>query len=270
MRKTRPELPSDRVFYCLNQCAPGGIRTPNLLIRSQMLYPLSYGRASTRSQPDDYIRAEAGVRTALERTASGPGCPPGSRTRCVGKRSARAGRLGVGVVDGVGGDDRVGVASRACRSAAARGAGALACGDTVTVGGATRLGARGRRPAQVGTDARLARVAHTLFVLVHVDLLLPRACTATVPAAPGLTAASGRRRRPRNAARRPARTREYPANRSASSPCRDARPRPSLRLAARVVSPHEGEQSTRGTQMTITAPQITTSTTARATVRSIS
>ncbi len=31
--------------YCLNQCAPGGIRTPNLLIRSQMLYPLSYGRS---------------------------------------------------------------------------------------------------------------------------------------------------------------------------------------------------------------------------------
>ena len=24
--------------------APAGIRTPNLLIRSQMLYPLSYGR----------------------------------------------------------------------------------------------------------------------------------------------------------------------------------------------------------------------------------
>src|SRR5690606_18909099 len=151
----------------------------------------------------------------LERTASGPGCPPGSRTRCVGKRSARAGRLGGGGVDGVAVDDRVGGASRSCRSAAARGAGALACGATATVGGAaTRLGARGRCPAQVGTDARLARVAHTLFVLVHVDLLLPRACTATVPAAPGLTAASGRRRRPRNAARRPARTREYPANRS--------------------------------------------------------
>jgi hypothetical protein len=31
---------------CLNQAisAPEGIRTPNLLIRSQMLYPLSYGR----------------------------------------------------------------------------------------------------------------------------------------------------------------------------------------------------------------------------------
>ena len=26
------------------QSAPGGIRTPNLLIRNQMLYPLSYGR----------------------------------------------------------------------------------------------------------------------------------------------------------------------------------------------------------------------------------
>ena len=28
----------------MTQRAPGGIRTPNLLIRSQMLYPLSYGR----------------------------------------------------------------------------------------------------------------------------------------------------------------------------------------------------------------------------------
>ena len=27
-------------------CAPEEIRTPNLLIRSQMLYPLSYGRMS--------------------------------------------------------------------------------------------------------------------------------------------------------------------------------------------------------------------------------
>jgi hypothetical protein len=27
--------------------APEGIRTPNLLIRSQMLYPLSYGRGSS-------------------------------------------------------------------------------------------------------------------------------------------------------------------------------------------------------------------------------
>ena len=32
--------------------APGGIRTRNLLIRSQMLYPLSYGRSGPR--PDEY------------------------------------------------------------------------------------------------------------------------------------------------------------------------------------------------------------------------
>lgn len=47
MRETAPNEngPLSRaVLYCLNQCAPGGIRTPNLLIRSQMLYPLSYGR----------------------------------------------------------------------------------------------------------------------------------------------------------------------------------------------------------------------------------
>ena len=32
----------------VSRCAPGGIRTPNLLIRSQMLYPLSYGRIGIR------------------------------------------------------------------------------------------------------------------------------------------------------------------------------------------------------------------------------
>ena len=33
-------------------CAPVGIRTPNLLIRSQMLYPLSYRRSSGCGQHD--------------------------------------------------------------------------------------------------------------------------------------------------------------------------------------------------------------------------
>jgi hypothetical protein len=32
------------ICCCLKQRAPGETRTPNLLIRSQMLYPLSYGR----------------------------------------------------------------------------------------------------------------------------------------------------------------------------------------------------------------------------------
>ena len=35
--------------------APGEIRTPNLLIRSQMLYPLSYGRRS-RTTDEESIR----------------------------------------------------------------------------------------------------------------------------------------------------------------------------------------------------------------------
>ena len=44
-QKTRTARFREPFSYCLNQCAPGGIRTPNLLIRSQMLYPLSYGRS---------------------------------------------------------------------------------------------------------------------------------------------------------------------------------------------------------------------------------
>jgi hypothetical protein len=37
-------LPGHIADSALDEGAPGGIRTPNLLIRSQMLYPLSYGR----------------------------------------------------------------------------------------------------------------------------------------------------------------------------------------------------------------------------------
>ena len=40
-RRRRPGAPSS----VSTQSAPEGIRTPNLLIRSQMLYPLSYGRS---------------------------------------------------------------------------------------------------------------------------------------------------------------------------------------------------------------------------------
>ena len=52
MRRGAPENESDPAAFPLagpvpsvsTQSAPVGIRTPNLLIRSQMLYPLSYGR----------------------------------------------------------------------------------------------------------------------------------------------------------------------------------------------------------------------------------
>ncbi len=45
-------------------CAPEGTRTPNLLIRSQMLYPLSYGR-----------RCSTSVHTG--QSAEAPGFEPG-------------------------------------------------------------------------------------------------------------------------------------------------------------------------------------------------
>ena len=42
-------------------CTPGGIRTPNLLIRSQMLYPLSYGRTLLSQR----VRAYQGLERAV-------------------------------------------------------------------------------------------------------------------------------------------------------------------------------------------------------------
>ena len=42
--RKRPERRGDDVSPQVDDGAPEGIRTPNLLIRSQMLYPLSYGR----------------------------------------------------------------------------------------------------------------------------------------------------------------------------------------------------------------------------------
>src|SRR4051795_9589823 len=54
---------------CLNQQrAPEGIRTPNLLIRSQMLYPLSYGRSVASGEP-----------CATMQKATGQEPPPGNR-----------------------------------------------------------------------------------------------------------------------------------------------------------------------------------------------
>ena len=57
-----PPMPKPRPMHNINRglyrgCAPGGIRTPNLLIRSQMLYPLSYGRvAETRGFEPPVLR----------------------------------------------------------------------------------------------------------------------------------------------------------------------------------------------------------------------
>ena len=56
--------------------APEGIRTPNLLIRSQMLYPLSYGRSihlscQTSRSPDSPTwrrREDLNLRSPFRRT----------------------------------------------------------------------------------------------------------------------------------------------------------------------------------------------------------
>src|SRR6476620_5093176 len=57
------------------QSAPEGIRTPNLLIRSQMLYPLSYGRrCRTEDHPAQRRERLPGRRRAAKST---PAPPPG-------------------------------------------------------------------------------------------------------------------------------------------------------------------------------------------------
>ena len=51
--------------------APEGIRTPNLLIRSQMLYPLSYGR--TASRPGSMLQAGGRPPKTDDRRSQPPG-----------------------------------------------------------------------------------------------------------------------------------------------------------------------------------------------------
>jgi hypothetical protein len=77
------------VSFCLNQSAPGGIRTPNLLIRSQMLYPLSYGRS--RAAMISASGDQAGKQTTCSRPAPrigvGVGRPVSGRGRPSGAPS---------------------------------------------------------------------------------------------------------------------------------------------------------------------------------------
>lgn len=55
----RDLVPRKRPKSGLTWSAPEGIRTPNLLIRSQMLYPLSYGRQSSIVGKARAVAAEA-------------------------------------------------------------------------------------------------------------------------------------------------------------------------------------------------------------------
>lgn len=79
-RKNENGPPKRAVLLCLNQSAPGGIRTPNLLIRSQMLYPLSYGRSPFRG-PEAH--ATSYDYTCREPPSPNPrGAPFEGSTRC--------------------------------------------------------------------------------------------------------------------------------------------------------------------------------------------
>ena len=60
--RENPRHSRDGGFIC---CAPEGTRTPNLLIRSQMLYPLSYGRpARSAGRGIAYMRLDAKAKRA--------------------------------------------------------------------------------------------------------------------------------------------------------------------------------------------------------------
>ena len=68
--RTGPSQRGKPALTCGYGGAPGGTRTPNLLIRSQMLYPLSYGRSASRPV----------------RQCSGHRSPPGNRSVQLSRR----------------------------------------------------------------------------------------------------------------------------------------------------------------------------------------
>ena len=87
LRSPRYSMRPGRVRNCVDRSAPGGSRTPNLLIRSQMLYPLSYRRGtSSLPRPPD---AGYGL---LRRSRSGARRRPTSET-CPEPRDRRSRRF---------------------------------------------------------------------------------------------------------------------------------------------------------------------------------
>jgi hypothetical protein len=84
---------SDGVCQRFVVCAPVGIRTPNLLIRSQMLYPLSYRRPSTHTGREDWTRiADRAGRTEIRTVKPGAETPTtgldrSNRVRATGRSS---------------------------------------------------------------------------------------------------------------------------------------------------------------------------------------
>ena len=81
--------------------APGEIRTPNLLIRSQMLYPLSYGRMAVRPRRHSIARRRDSRNPFVEVSASqcgSGGCGGLDRGRAGSAGARRTGLRGLGTL----------------------------------------------------------------------------------------------------------------------------------------------------------------------------
>ncbi len=72
-QKPAPVWSGNRPLVPSQQRAPEGIRTPNLLIRSQMLYPLSYGRPSRERDLPSVAAAPGPRRIPSNHTNTQPG-----------------------------------------------------------------------------------------------------------------------------------------------------------------------------------------------------
>ena len=61
--QVRPPASSEPALTFEDVSAPGETRTPNLLIRSQMLYPLSYGRVAASDRRSPYRQPRGGSKS---------------------------------------------------------------------------------------------------------------------------------------------------------------------------------------------------------------
>ena len=94
-------VPGNGILRGETRGAPGEIRTPNLLIRSQMLYPLSYGRMAVRPRRHSIARRRDSRNPFVEVSASqcgSGGCGGLDRGRAGSAGARRTGLRGLGTL----------------------------------------------------------------------------------------------------------------------------------------------------------------------------
>ena len=113
-KTARPAFPLARPFRSVStQSAPEGIRTPNLLIRSQMLYPLSYGCPPIGADRHSVGRKVTLAPPVAASTKSAAGIRRRSRTPRGRPRHRRTSPPSARAPDGTRGKLRSGTASSA-------------------------------------------------------------------------------------------------------------------------------------------------------------